>query len=189
MAGRKRRIRMIMLDVDGTIIDSPDSYTITDELCKVIRLVVEKGIYVGVASGRNYGHIMSQIRGIGFTGPFICNNGALIILEDKIYSESILPDEVIETAWQQVKDLQCYVEFSGRNLMHTCVVPGYTGKTFHRVGTDEYLEELSFHEGIIDGIKEDYISKITIVVDTKEKAEIVTRFWKEGSLKLSLIHI
>lgn len=177
------RIHLVMLDVDGTIVNSSKSRTMTDELCRIIPRVVDRGIYVGLASGRNYGHIMSLIRGIGFTGPFICNNGAYIVLNDKVYSEKILPDEVIEAAWEQVKKLQCYVEFSGRNIMHTCVVPGYTGSTFPKVGRDEYLDEMNFCQADFDRIKQNHISKITIIVDTKEKAEEVARFWTEGDLK------
>ncbi|XCP84683.1 HAD family hydrolase [Roseburia hominis] len=178
-----RRIRMVMLDIDGTIVNSSKSRTMTAELCEVIWQVVENGIYVGLASGRNYGHVMSLIRGSGFTGPFICNNGAYIVWEDEVYRERLLPDTVIEAAWAQVRSLKCYVEFSGRNVMHTCVVPGYTGPTFPKVGEDEYLDEMEYSQVDFEKIRRDSISKITIVVDTKEKAEEVTKFWTEGSLK------
>lgn len=179
----EKEVRMIMMDIDGTIVNSPHNRSVSKELCETVRLVAEQGILIGLASGRNYGHIMSQMKDIGFTGPYICNNGAYVVMDGQIYSEVLLTDDIIDAAWKQAEELQCYIEFSGRNVMHTCMLPGYTGLTFPKVGTDDYLDILEYDVHIPERMHKEHISKITLVVNTREKADKIEKFWEFGELK------
>lgn len=179
----EKEIRMIMMDIDGTIVNSPHNRSVSKELCETVRLVAQQGILIGLASGRNYGHIMSQMKDIGFTGPYICNNGAYVVMDGQIYSEVLLTDAIIDAAWKQAEELQCYIEFSGRNVMHTCMLPGYTGLTFPKVGTDDYLDILEYDVHIPERMHKEHISKITLVVNTREKADKIEKFWEFGELK------
>ena len=178
-----RKISLIMMDIDGTIIDSPRYSTVPESLCTAVRDVVNRNILVGLASGRNYGHVMSQMRGLGFTGPYICNGGALVVINDKICSEELLDQKVIAEAWKQARELQCYIEFQGRNVMHVGIMEKYTGPVFPKVGTGDYLNYIDPLTANFEQIKKDHISKITIAVDEKEKAEEIEQFWIHGPLK------
>lgn len=179
----EKEIRLIMMDIDGTIVNSPHNRSVSKELCETVRLVAQQGILIGLASGRNYGHVMSQMKDIGFTGPYICNNGAYVVMDGQIYSEVLLTDAIIDAAWKQAEELQCYIEFSGRNVMHTCMLPGYTGLTFPKVGTDDYLDILEYDVHIPERMHKEHISKITLVVNTREKADKIEKFWEFGELK------
>lgn len=179
----EKEVKLIMMDIDGTIVNSPHNRSVSEELCETVRLVAEQGILIGLASGRNYGHVMSQMKDIGFTGPYICNNGAYVVMDGQIYSEVLLTDDIIDIAWKQAEELQCYIEFSGRNVMHTCTIPGYTGLTFPKDGTDDYLDVLKYDAYIPERMHKEYISKITLVVNTREKADKIEKFWKFGELK------
>lgn len=173
-------IRLVLMDIDGTIVDTPDRAEVTPELAQTVRAVAQRGVKIGLATGRNYGHMMSQMRPIGFTGPFICNGGAYVVKDGTCCFESLLPLAVVDAAWEQTLRHQCYIEFSGRDVMHTYIAPAYTGLTFPRVGTDNYLHEMCPEE--FDAVRTAHISKITIVVDSREKAEQLGRFWSEGPL-------
>lgn len=172
-------IRLVLMDIDGTIVDSPHHRAVTPELAQTVRTVAEKGISIGLSSGRNYGHIMSQMRTIGFTGPFICNGGAYVVKDDICRFESLLPLSVVDAAWEQIWQVQGHIELSGRSQMYTCVVPGYHGPLFPKVGTDDYLHILEGKESI-SSVRNRSISKITLLVDTREKADRIRSFWETG---------
>ena len=174
-----RDIRLVMLDIDGTIVDSPRHHTVTPELVRTVRAVAAKGIRIGIATGRNYGHMMSQVRDIGFTGPFICNGGAYLVQDGVCLWESLLPPDVLDAAWAQIRAVQGYVEFSGRSTMHTYQTPGYAGTTFQRVGTDDYLHIMGSPDEYA-AVRPAFIGKVTMVVDSREKAEALTDYWTHG---------
>lgn len=172
-------IRLVLLDIDGTIVDSARSRAVTPELAQTIRNVAARGISIGLATGRNYGHMMSQMRSIGFTGPFICNGGAYIVKDGACLFESLLPREVLDAAWERVLLEQGYIEFSGRDVMYTFIAPGYTGPIFPKVGTDDYLRILRSVDEY-SAVRDAPISKITIVVDSQEKAKSLSHYWTQG---------
>ena len=172
-------IRLVMLDIDGTIVDSPRHSAVTPELAQTIRDVAARGIAIGIATGRNYGHMMSQMRPIGFTGPFICNGGAYLVKDGACLFESLLPREVVDAAWERVLRERGYIEFSGRDVMYTFIAPGYAGPTFPKVGTDDYLRILRSKEEY-SAVRAAPISKITIVVDSRKKAASLSRYWTRG---------
>lgn len=175
-------IQLAILDVDGTMVDSPRNRTLSPLLCQTIRQVAQSGVRIGLASGRNYGHIMSQMRAIGFNGPIISNNGAYVVTDGIAVHETLLDPDVIEAVICQAQQLCYMVEFSGRETMYTYVPSGYDGPTFPKDGDTDYLVELDGTQAGFDRMRADHISKTTLVVDTREKAEAVTAFWTGGSL-------
>ena len=175
-------IQLAILDVDGTMVDSPSNRTLSPQLCQTIRQVAESGVRIGLASGRNYGHIMSQMRTIGFNGPIISNNGAYVVADGIAIYETLLEPDVIETVIRQAQELRYMVEFSGRETMYTYIPSGYNGPTFPKEGDTDYLVELDGTQADFDRMRKDHISKTTLVVDTREKAEAVTAFWTDGPM-------
>lgn len=180
MARFNNNIELVLLDVDGTIVNTPHSREIIPELVETVNAVCSRGVLVGLASGRNYGHLMSQIRGLGFSGPYICNDGGLLSHNGQFCFEALLPKNVLWAAWELARSAVCYVEFSARETMHTCIMPGYTGISFGRDGADDYLDEMEADDSYFRQVVDDHISKITFVVDTREKAAKVNSFWLNG---------
>lgn len=178
----KAIIRLVVLDVDGTMIDSPKHRTLSPELCATIKQVADTGVQIGLASGRNYGHIMSQMRAIGFNGPIISNNGAYVVMNGKTVHETLLNTHVIDAIIRQAVEYQYMVEFSGRDVMYTYQPPEYTGPVFPKIGTDNYLDILDGTDADFTRMRSDYISKITMIMDTEEKARKVQAFWENGPM-------
>lgn len=178
----KTTIQLAILDVDGTMVDSPRNRTLSPQLCRTIKQVAESGVRIGLASGRNYGHIMSQMRSIGFNGPIISNNGAYVVADGVAIHETLLDAAVVDAVIHQARELRYMVEFSGRDIMYTYIPPGYNGPTFPKDGDTHYLVELDGSEADFSRMWEDHISKTTLVMDTQEKAREVTAFWTEGPM-------
>ena len=70
-----RQIRLVMTDVDGTIIAGGDS--INPIVLQAIRGLEEQGITVGLVSGRTLPRLESMAYVLDITGPIIAENGGV----------------------------------------------------------------------------------------------------------------
>jgi hypothetical protein len=69
-------IRLLALDLDGTIL--ADLHTIPARTQAAIKAAVERGVYVTIATGREYDITHKFVQLLGLTTPTICCQGALI---------------------------------------------------------------------------------------------------------------
>jgi hydroxymethylpyrimidine pyrophosphatase-like HAD family hydrolase len=69
------RIRLVMTDVDGTLVSSGDS--ISPAVAGAISHLQEKGIDVGFVSGRTLPELVSMALYLGVNGPIIAENGGV----------------------------------------------------------------------------------------------------------------
>ena len=69
-------IKMVVTDIDGTIY-SPQT-GITEEVKKCIHNLINNGIHVAIATGRNFGSTKTIADEIGIKCPLICYQGGLI---------------------------------------------------------------------------------------------------------------
>lgn len=69
-------IRLLALDLDGTIL--ADLHTITPRTQATIKAAVEQGVYVSIATGREYDITHKFVQMLGLTTPTICCQGGLI---------------------------------------------------------------------------------------------------------------
>lgn len=69
-------IRLLALDLDGTIL--ADSHTILSRTQAAIKAAVDRGVYVSIATGREYDITRKFVELLGLTTPTICYQGALI---------------------------------------------------------------------------------------------------------------
>jgi len=72
-----RRIRALLLDVDGTLLDSRKR--MPPAVRAAIRRAADAGLHVVLASGRMYGAIRQWVDDFGLRSPQICNNGAEVV--------------------------------------------------------------------------------------------------------------
>lgn len=70
------KIKMLVLDIDGTIFKK--DYTITNTLKKSLQNLVKKGIKVILCTGRMYAATKSIAEEIGLNTPVVCYQGGLI---------------------------------------------------------------------------------------------------------------
>jgi hydroxymethylpyrimidine pyrophosphatase-like HAD family hydrolase len=75
-----RQIRLIMADVDGTLIPSGDD-SISSVVLEAISRLQEQGIIVGLVSGRTLPGLESLASRLGITGPIIAENGGVAKLK------------------------------------------------------------------------------------------------------------
>ena len=74
-----RQLRLVMTDVDGTIITGGD--TISPVVLHVVRRLEEQGVMVGLVSGRTLPRLESLANNLGITGPIIAENGGVAKLK------------------------------------------------------------------------------------------------------------
>ncbi len=74
-----RQIRLVMTDVDGTIVAGGDS--ISPVVFQAICRLEEQGIAVGLVSGRTLPRLESLAHDLGITGPIIAENGGVAKLK------------------------------------------------------------------------------------------------------------
>ena len=69
-------IKMVVTDIDGTIY-SPEN-GISTKVKECMQNLINKGIYVAIATGRTYGSAKSVADKIGIKCPLICYQGGLM---------------------------------------------------------------------------------------------------------------
>lgn len=163
-------IDLIMLDIDGTLVDTPHHRALPPETARVLARVMEKGILVGLASGRNYGHMMAHMGGYGLNGPLVCNNGAAVLEGGTVYFESKLDASFLHYAYALTQEMKCMAEFSPMDKLFVYSAPGYTGPVFAAEEDGACLIALDGSPEAFGQVLEKPVEKITFAVDTPEKA-------------------
>ena len=163
-------IDLIMLDVDGTLINTPHHRELPPETAQVLARVMEKGIRVGLASGRNYGHMTAHMGGLGLNGPLVCNNGAAVVDGETVYFESTLDQPFLRYAYSFAQEIECLAEFSPMDKLFVYFAPGYKGHVFAAAEDGACLLTLDGSPEDFHKIVERPVEKITFAVDTPEKA-------------------
>ena len=69
-------IRLIVTDIDGTLIDSPRCTSISPRNMAALRRAREQGVTLAIASGRNHAYCQLLAEEIGFSGILISNAGS-----------------------------------------------------------------------------------------------------------------
>ncbi len=89
-------VKLIVTDLDGTLLS--DEKHIPKENIEVLKMAMEKGIHVSVATGRNFYSAKPYVEELGLDVPVIFQNGAFIYqwLENKTIYRSDLKSEIAE---------------------------------------------------------------------------------------------
>ncbi len=70
-----RRLRLIMSDVDGTL--TADGEYFSPDVIEAVAMLQQKGILVGLVSGRTLPRLIQVARLLGTSGPLIAENGGV----------------------------------------------------------------------------------------------------------------
>jgi len=70
------KIRLLALDIDGTLVNSQDE--LTDATCAALAAVAAAGVLLVLATGRRYSRTLPLVRQLGIAAPVVSASGALI---------------------------------------------------------------------------------------------------------------
>ena len=88
--------KAIFFDIDGTILDKEHGIAeITPRVQSAMKNLQKQGNYIFIATGRPYSFLPENILNFGFNG-FVMSNGAVIMLDGKIFFQSSLDTKKIK---------------------------------------------------------------------------------------------
>lgn len=160
-----RKIRLIATDVDGTLVKD-SSREVGDEIVEAIQTLTDQGIYVTIASGRQYGSIRRMFERADRNLLFIAENGAHIIKDGQTYGITKMDRAYVEEIIADLRSL----------YPQDCHVVASTSKGC-------FLE--SKNEDFIRLISESYRNDVTLTEDIlAEDAEFVKlAIYHKGSIR------
>lgn len=94
--------KLVAIDVDHTLLNS--RHELTERNRRIIRKLVDDGIYVVLVTGKSYVTVKGLMKSLGLVDPQITNDGSLVILpetEEVLYRRGVpkkLAEEVIGVA-------------------------------------------------------------------------------------------
>ncbi len=114
----KKRIRMIVTDLDGTLVNS--AYEISEENKKAVRAAAELGVPTVIATGRMHGSAVRYAEAIGIEGIVISYNGAIVRgTNGELLTASYLEPQVVERVLGYVFAQGWYVQsYAGDSLYY-----------------------------------------------------------------------
>ncbi|MBE5881491.1 MAG: HAD family hydrolase [Lachnospiraceae bacterium] len=104
-------MRLIATDVDGTLVKD-SSREVGDEIIEAIQALCDRGVYVTIASGRQYGSIRRMFERAERNLLYIAENGAHIIKDGKTYGLTKMKREYVEEIMADLRllyDKGCHV--------------------------------------------------------------------------------
>ena len=85
-------IRLIAIDIDGTLLDS--NHQVSDTNLKVLRRANEGGVEIALVTGRRHMFALPVARSLGFAVTLISSDGAVTRLSDgSLFHRDLLPAE------------------------------------------------------------------------------------------------
>ena len=137
----KEKIRLIALDLDGTLLNSEKK--ITEETRKTLLRAAEEGIYICIASGRRYEDVERLSQELLPGQPVICANGAAAYLSEPyecVYCETLEQKElrgVIGVLEKEKVFYQVYVDDGSVMLSTRKSVYSYANYNGFKLSGDE----------------------------------------------------
>ena len=88
--------KAIFFDIDGTILDKEHGIAeITPRVKSAMKKLQSQGNYIFIATGRPFSFMQKDILDFGFNG-FVMSNGALIMLDGKVFFQSKLDSKIVK---------------------------------------------------------------------------------------------
>ncbi|MFJ7727487.1 HAD family hydrolase [Neobacillus sp. NPDC097160] len=104
--------RMVFLDIDGTILDSEGQLDIN--LIETIKTLQQKGIHVGLATGRSFDGALKYGEMLGCS-LYVTYNGGFTLMDGKIIHDDKIPSSLAYQLCSETEKLGgAYIHFSNR---------------------------------------------------------------------------
>ena len=103
----KSRIRMIAIDLDGTLLNSKKR--ISERDIEALQAAVHRGVEIVPVTGRNFYFALSKVELLPFDVPLIASNGAIIrSKEGETFLRHLLPAEVAASVLEATRAFRPY---------------------------------------------------------------------------------
>ncbi len=101
------RIRMIAIDLDGTLLNSKKK--ISERDIEALQAAVHRGVEIVPVTGRNFYFALSKVELLPFDVPLIASNGAIIrSKEGETFLRHLLPAEVAAEVLEATREFRPY---------------------------------------------------------------------------------
>lgn len=140
-------IRLIATDVDGTLVKD-SSREVGDEIIEAICRLTDQGIYVTIASGRQYGSIRRMFERAQRNLLFIAENGAHIVKDGETYGLTKMDRGYVEEIMADLRSLydkDCHVVAS---TSKGCFLES-RDEDFIRLISESYRNDVTLTEDIL----------------------------------------
>lgn len=104
------KIKLIALDLDGTLLDSNEE--ISDKTCDTIKEAIKRGIEIVPATGRNIGLICEKIKTIDGIRYAITSNGAAVVdlREERVIFSNFINLDILKRIIDLIKNYPIVIE-------------------------------------------------------------------------------
>lgn len=140
-------IRLVATDVDGTLVKD-SSREVGSEIIEAIQKLTDQGIYVTIASGRQYGSIRRMFEPAQRNLLFIAENGAHIVKDGKTYALTKMERSYVEEIMADLRSLYdrgCHVVAS---TSRGCFLES-KDEDFIRLISESYRNDVTLTEDIL----------------------------------------
>lgn len=144
----KKQIKLIALDIDGTLID--DNFNVSNNTIEAIKSLIDKGIYVALATGRAHRAADNVRKQTGIDLPILSHNGGKIILANgKEVSNIKLPISMVKNIIRYSEENEIYIKIYVDDIFYVNVENEIT-KYFAKNHGLEYKVVNKLSEDIIE---------------------------------------
>lgn len=173
-------IKLIALDIDGTIVDSDNNVSSANE--KAIKEVISRGIRVALVTGRHREGTKKVMGTVGLDikkTPLVLNNGALAYIgEDIVWKDLLSADEADEVIKFATKIPGVATTIYQPNHIHLhCNLP---------LDRDWLIDRLKAFEincskvaNTPDELTREDVAKIMLITESSDKALNILQMWPE----------
>lgn len=145
-------IKLIATDLDGTLLQN-GAQSLQPSTLKLIKQLMDKGIIFVAASGRQYPNLKRLFKGIDHNMVFLCENGSLVMYQDKVIKKSTLERSLGQSILLDIsKEPGCEILLSGEN---TCYIENHD--TEYLVHMRDHVKNNVTPVSDIFRVKEDYL--------------------------------
>lgn len=142
-----KRIKLVATDVDGTLVKE-SSPEVPQDVIEAIRMLVDRGYKVAIATGRQYGSVRKVFASVERKLYFIVENGAHILYGDETIRKTVMKREDVVEIMQDLRSLykdDCHVVASTAN---GCFIESKDDDFYHLI-KDHYRNEVTKTEDIL----------------------------------------
>ncbi len=114
-------IRLVLSDLDGTLLPYNSTGTLGEDTFALIRGLAARGVLFCPASGRQYASLRRLFAPVAEHCAFLCENGAAVFYKEKLLAKTPMPRPLAEAiAWDmwQNSDGRGEVMLSGQNMAY-----------------------------------------------------------------------
>lgn len=140
-------IELIATDVDGTLVKE-SSPEVPEEVIETLRMLVDQGYKVAIATGRQYGSVRKVFASVQRKLYFIVENGAHILYGDETIRKTVMKREDVVEIMQDLRTLykeDCHVVASTAN---GCFIESKDDDFYHLI-KDHYRNEVTRTDDIL----------------------------------------